>query len=78
MSITKFRGAAKLLTREQILDLAKRCGGFSVHIYKYSAERNRKLCRRLRREGLLVMERRNDVFIYSTKTSQALATKESI
>lgn len=56
----------KLLSREQILKLASRQEGFFVHLYKWSHDRDRKLCNRMRKEGLLTREKVFKGFIFRT------------
>lgn len=60
-----------MLSRGQIIGLACREDGFVVHLYKYRDERNRKLCSKMQKEGLLYVVKGNkQLFYFATERAK--------
>lgn len=53
----------KRLSADLILAIAAK-REFCVHAYRWSDERLRKQCRRMAKDGLLTVRRRQDQFVY--------------
>jgi hypothetical protein len=52
------------LSKDDVLRLAERPGGFMVHIYKWADATRRKQLNRYKREGLVTREVWGDYFVF--------------